>query len=313
MTTYIVKRLLLTLITLLGAYAFIFLLTRLVPGDPALLIVEENFTQESYESVRQKLGLDLPMLQQLWISSRSVLTGDLGNSFRNGQSVSDIITSQFPHTVGLAITALLISVTVGIPFGIYAASNRNKFPDHAAMIVSLVALCAPNFWLGIIFIIIFSLHLGWLPAFGVGYADDPVTLLKHLLLPGLVLGLSSAGILARISRATMLEILSQDYVRTAHAMGFNPRTVLYKYALKNAMIANLTVIGLEAIKMFTGTVVIEVVFARPGIGRTLVESILARDYPVIQTILLLFITLSITINFVIDLAYGFTDPRIKFE
>ena len=219
MTTYIVNRFLLAIPTLIGAYAFIFLITRLVPGDPALLIIEENFTQQSYEAVRHRLGLDLPFWQQLWQSFSGALQGDFGESFRSGRDVLSIISSQIPHTLGLASAAILVSVVVGISLGIYAASHRNRLPDYVTMIASLVALCAPNFWLGIIFIIIFSLYLGWFPAFGVGFSTDPLTIVHHIILPALVLGLSSAGILARISRSSMLEVLSQDYVRTAHAMG----------------------------------------------------------------------------------------------
>lgn len=313
MTTYIFKRILLAIPTLIGAYVFIFLLTRLVPGDPALLIVEENFTQASYEVVRQKLGLDVPIWQQLWQSFWGALHGDFGESFRNGRSVLAVISEQLPHTLRLALGALIVSVTIGIPLGVFAATHRNRLPDHVAMVGSLIALCAPNFWLGIIFILIFSLHLGWFPAFGVGFSNDPITVLSHLVLPALVLGLSSAGILARIARSSMLEVLGQDYVRTAHAMGFRRRAVVYRYALRNALIAIITIIGLEAIKQVTGTVVIEVVFARPGMGRTLVESILARDYPQIQAILLLFITLSIIINLLIDLSYALADPRTKYD
>jgi ABC-type dipeptide/oligopeptide/nickel transport system permease component len=313
LTTYLLKRLLLTVPTLIGAYALIFLLTRLVPGDPALLIIEENYTVQSYELVRQKLGLDLPIWQQLWKAAIAALRGDFGDSFSNGRPVTTNIGEQFPHTLQLAAAALAVSVSVGVPIGILAATQRNRWPDQLAMIGSLVALCAPNFWLGVVFIIVFSLHLGWFPAFGVGYSNNLGSLISHLVLPAFVLGLSGAGVLARISRSSMLEVLSQDYVRTARATGFPQLVVVYRYALRNAMIAILTVIGLEAIKHVTGTVVIEVVFARPGVGRALVESILTRDYPQIQVILLFFITLSILINLVIDVSYALVNPQMRYD
>lgn len=312
MSTYILHRLALALPTLIGAYAFIFLLTRLVPGDPALIIIEENFTEASYELVRQQLGLDLPVWQQLWNGAVSALGGDFGESYQNGRSVLTNIREQLPHTLQLAAGALLVSVSVGVPLGVLAATHRNRWPDHTAMVASLIALCAPNFWLGVVFIVIFSLKLGWLPAFGTGFSDDPGVVLRHLVLPATVLGLSGAGVLARMTRSSMLEVLSQDYVRTARATGFSNRTVVYKYALRNALIAIVTVIGLEVIKQITGTVVIETVFARPGVGRTLVDAVLARDYPQIQAVLLLFITLSIVINLITDLSYALINPRTRY-
>lgn len=313
MTSYIFKRLLLTVPTLVGAYAFIFLLTRMVPGDPALIIIEENFTQQSYELVRQKLGLDLPVWQQLWTSVVNAVQGDFGESFRNGRSVVQNLREQFPHTLQLGAAALFVSVIVGVPLGVMAATHRNRLPDQLAMVGALLALCAPNFWLGVVFIVVFSLHLGWFPAFGVGFSDSPAVILNHLVLPAVVLGLSGAGVLARVSRSSMLEVLSQDYVRTARATGFHQRTVVYRYALRNALVTIVTIIGLEAIKHITGTVVIEVVFARPGMGRALVDSILARDYPQIQVILLFFITLSILINLLIDLSYVLISPRTRYD
>jgi peptide/nickel transport system permease protein len=313
MGPYIVKRLLVSIPTLLGAFALIFMITRFVPGDPVLLIMQENLTQASYEAIQRQLGLDVSPWRQFWTSLTGALQGDFGQSFSNRRPVLSNIEAQLPHTVRLAAAALLVSVVVGVPMGLLAATRRNRPTDHGTMIVSLLALCAPNFWLGVVFILLFALTLGWFPSSGVGRAGDPIAMLRHLALPAMVLGLSGAGILARVTRSAMLDVLAHDYVRTARAFGFPPRTVVLRYALRNAMLPIITVTGLEAVKHLTGTVVVEVVFARAGIGRTLVQAILTRDYPQIQGVLIFFVTIAIALNLVVDLLYGFVDPRIRYE
>lgn len=313
MSGYVVKRILISVPTLLGAYALIFLITRFVPGDPVVLIMQENLTQSSYEAIQRQLGLDRPAWTQFWQSLTDTLRGDFGQSFYNRRLVLSNIQDQLPHTISLAAAALVVSIVVGIPMGILAALKRGRPADHVTMIVSLLALCAPNFWLAIVFILVFALVLGWLPSSGVGPSGDPVATLRHLVLPALVLGLSGAGILARIARSSMLEVLRHDYIRTARAFGFAQRTVIYRFALRNALLPIITVAGLEAVKHLTGTVVVEVVFARAGIGRTLVQSILTRDYPQIQGVLIFFVTIAIAINLFVDLLYGLVDPRIRYE
>lgn len=297
--------------TMLGAFAVIFLMTRFVPGDPALIILEENYTQTSYDAVQQRLGLDKPFWQQFLNSLTDVLTGDLGTSFQNNRPVWLNISSQLGDTLSLTFAAMVVSAVIGIPAGILSARQRNTWVDYGAMITSLLALCAPSFWLAAVFIIVFSLNLGWFPAFGASSSNNPLEILQYLTLPALTLGAAGAGIVARITRSAMLQVLSQDYIRTGRAKGLGEQRVVYGHALRNAMIPIATVFGVEAVTLLTGSVVVETVFARPGIGRLLVDAILTRDYPQIQGILLLFVVIAVVVNLVVDIAYGLIDPRIR--
>lgn len=311
--TFTLRRLLVSVPTLLGAFALIFLIPRLVPGDPVALVMQDNFTQSSYASVKHELGLDKPVVVQFVQSLANAFRGNFGYSFYNRRSVAENIGSQIPYTLELAIAALIVAVVVGIPLGALAATHRNGIADVAAMVLALLVLSAPSFWLGIVFIIAFSLALGWLPSSGLGTPGDALSILTHLILPATVLGLSSAGILARLTRSSMLQVLSEDYVRTAHAFGFAPTKVVFRFALRNALLPVVTVIGMEASKLLTGTVVIEVVFARAGLGRTLVQAILTRDYPQIQGVLTLYVAVAIVLNILVDLAYSWIDPRIRYD
>lgn len=310
--TFTLRRLLISLPTLLGAFALIFMIPRLSPGDPVALIMQENFTQSTYEAIREQLGLHLPVHEQFVRSLASTLRGDLGQSYYNRRPVAANIAAQIPHTVTLAVAALLVSVAVGIPAGILAASRRNRATDYVTMVVALLALSAPSFWLGIVFILVFSLQLGWLPSSGLGVQGDLGSTLRHLILPASVLGLSSAGALARLTRSSMLQVLSEDYVRTARAFGFGRLRVLVRHALRNALSPIVTIIGLQAVRLLTGTVVVEMVFARAGLGRTLVMAMTTRDYPQIQGVLILLVTVAILMNLVVDLLYAWIDPRIRY-
>lgn len=311
--TYILRRLLMAVPTLLGAFALIFLIPRLSPGDPVVLLMQENFTQTSYDAIRHQLGLDRPAPEQFVRSMLDFVRGDLGQSFYNRRPVAANIAAQLPHTLSLALAALLVAVCIGIPAGVFAATQRNRPGDYLTMVLALLALSAPSFWLGIVFIVTFSLGLGWLPSSGLGAPGDLLSTLSHLVLPALVLGLTSAGVLARLTRSSMLQVLSEDYVRTARAFGFGPRSVVYRHALRNALLPVVTLIGLQATRLLTGTVVIELVFARAGLGRTLVQAILTRDYPQIQGVLTLLVTVAILMNLLVDVLYGWIDPRIRYE
>lgn len=314
MISFVLRRLLIALPTLLGAFALIFLLTRFVPGDPVQLLIEENVTTgESYDSIQRQLGLDKPVWGQFFDSLANTVRGDFGTSFQNRRPVGKNISEQLPATIQLTVAAMIVSAVIGIPAGIIAAVKRNRWPDFFAMVTSLVALCAPSFWLGIILILIFSLKLEILPTFGVGNTDNPLELIKHLVLPAFTLGAAGAGIVARITRSSMLEVLSQDYIRTGRAKGLSDRVVILRHALRNAMIPVTTVFGLEAVALLSGTVIVETVFARRGIGRLLIESILTRDYPQIQGVLLFFVGMAILVNLLVDILYGVIDPRIRYD
>lgn len=316
MISYVVKRLLIAIPTLLGAYTLIFLSTRLVPGDPVLIIMEENFSRgssaDAYAAVERQLGLDRPIWEQYLVSLGDTLRGDFGTSFQNNRPVSANIADQSIDTVRLAIAAMMVSAFIGIPAGVIAAMRRNRWPDVVATVGALVALCAPGFWLGILLLLLFSLKLEWLPTFGVGEPGNPVSIIKHLILPAFALGAAGAGLIARVARSSMLEVLSQDYIRTARAKGLRERLVVMRHGFRNALIPIVTIFGLEAITLLSGTVVTERVFARRGLGNLLVDAVLSRDYPQIQAILILFVGIAILVNILIDVFYVLVDPRIRY-
>lgn len=313
MVSFVLRRLLFAVPTLIGAYVLIFLLTRFVPGDPVMLILQENYSLSgtSYEAIQRQLGLDLPIWQQLVRSAVNTVRGDFGTSFQNNRPVLTNVSDHIGDTVLLAIAALWVSAVIGVPAGVIAALKHNRWQDYTAMTLSLLTLCAPGFWLAILLIIVFSLKLGWLPTFGVGEPSNPLSIARHLVLPAIALGASAAGLIARVTRSSMLEVLTQDYIRTARAKGVSNRGVVVRHALRNAMLPVITIFGLEAVTLLSGTVIIETVFARPGIGKLLVDAILVRDYPQIQALLLLFVAIAIIISIVVDIVYGLVDSRIR--
>ena len=312
MTEFLLKRAATTLLTLLGALVVVFLIVRLVPGDPALLYLGDNYTPEAYRDVRTALGLDRPVVDQLVQFLRKVITGDFGASFRTHRPVMRELLEQFPYTIVLAITGLLVAVLIGVPSGIVAALKRNQWADQTAMLVALLGVTMPSFWIGILLLLLFSLRLGWLPAIGGGDLSSPMTLLEHVALPALTLGLSSAALIARLTRSAMLEVLNQDYIRTARAKGIGESRVVMRHSLRNAMIPILTIIGIDLGRMLAGTTVIEIVFSRPGVGHLLIEAMQARDYPQIQGAILFYITVIIVTNTLVDVLYTVVDPRIRF-
>lgn len=316
MIKYVITRLLIAIPTLLGAFTLIFLSTRLVPGDPVLLIMEENYSrgsaEETYAIVERQLGLDRPIWEQYFVSLGGALQGDFGTSFQNNRPVSVNITDQAMDTLRLAFASMLVSALIGIPAGVIAAIRRNRWPDLVATVGALIALCAPGFWLGILLLLLFSLKLELLPTFGVGEAGDPVSITKHLILPSIALGAAGAGLIARVTRSAMLEVLSHDFVRTARAKGLVERVVVMRHGFRNALIPVVTIFGLEAITLLSGTVVTERVFARRGLGNLLVDAVLTRDYPQIQAILILFVCIAVVVNIIIDVVYALVDPRIRY-
>jgi len=309
---FLLKRAVATFLTLLGALVVVFLMVRLVPGDPALLYLGDNFTPEAYRDVRRALGLDRPIIDQLGLFLHNVMAGDFGASFRTHRPVLRELLEQFPYTIVLAVSGLLLAVAIGVPSGIVAALKRNRWADHLAMLVSLLGVTMPSFWLGILLLLLFSLHLGWLPTIGGGDFAQPVTVLQHAALPALTLGLSSAALIARLTRSAMLEVLNQDYVRTARAKGVRESRVVMRHSLRNAMIPILTIVGIDLGRMLAGTTVIEIVFSRPGVGHLLIEAMQARDYPQIQGAILFYITVIIAANTLVDVLYTVVDPRIRY-
>lgn len=306
MFRYVLKRLLLALPVLLGVSVVVFVAIRLIPGDPALLMAGQAATQEVVQQIRTSLGLDQPLPVQYLYFLRNVIRGDLGRSLFNGAPVVEELAQRFPRTVRLALASILVASLIGIPSGVFAATRRSSWVDTLVMVVALAGVSVPVFWLGLNLILVFSVRLQWLPAFG-------YETWRHLLLPSVTLGAASAAIVARMTRSAMLEVLSQEYVRTARAKGLGERVVVNRHALRNALIPVVTILGLQLGTLLSGAVLTETVFAWPGIGRLLVEAVLARDYPVIQGATLLIAATFVALNVLVDVLYGLLDPRIRYE
>jgi peptide/nickel transport system permease protein len=306
MATYVARRLLLLVPVLLGVSLISFGLLQLVPGDPALILAGEEATEEVLARIRQEHGLNQPLPIQFLVYLRHAVAGNLGISIQSRQPVARLIGERFPFTLKLACLAILVSAAIGVVAGVVAATRRNSALDLASLVGSLVGISLPIFWLGLLAILVFSVKLRWLPAGGSGTA-------AHLILPALVLGAASSAVIARTTRASMLEVLRQDYVRTARAKGVEERLVIFRHALGNAMIPILTVFGLEFGYNLGGAVLTETVFSLPGVGRLIVEGIFARDYPVVQGALLIVATTFVLVNLLTDIAYAFFDPRIRYD
>jgi ABC-type dipeptide/oligopeptide/nickel transport system permease component len=303
---YVLKRAVLALPVLVGVSVVVFVAIRLIPGDPAQLMAGQAATQEVVQQIRQSLGLDQPLPVQYLYFLRNVVRGDLGRSLFNGAPVVEELAQRFPRTVRLALASMAVASLIGIPAGILAATRRSTWVDTAVMLVALAGVSVPVFWLGLNLILLFSVRLQWLPSFG-------YETWRHLVLPSLTLGAASTAVVARMTRSAMLEVLGQDYVRTARAKGLAERVVVSRHALRNALIPVVTVLGLQLGTLLSGAVLTETVFAWPGIGRLLVEAVLARDYPIIQGATLLIAATFVVLNVAVDVLYGLLDPRIRYE
>jgi peptide/nickel transport system permease protein len=306
MATYITRRLFTILPTLLGVLLTVFAMVRLAPGDPAELLAGEFATPETIKIIRERFGLDQPITTQLGLYLSNLARGDLGESTSKRSPVTKEIQTYFPNTLILTIAAMLVALAIGIPAGILSALRPGTFWDLLAMFGSLVGVSMPVFWFGLMAILLFGVQLGWLPVAGTG---TPL----HLILPAITLGLGTASILARITRSSMLEVLSQDFIRSARAKGLGGRTVIFKHGLRNALIPVVTVVGLQFGGLLEGAVITETVFAYPGLGQLLVGGILARDYPIVQGSVLVIAMAFIFINLFVDLMYGTIDPRIRYD
>lgn len=290
-----------------------FFIIHLIPGDPVAAILGDFYTQESYVAMVNKLGLDRPLVQQYTSFIHGLLTLDLGTSFQNQRPVFQNILVQLPFTVHLAVASLLVAVLIALPAGIISALRRNSAWDLGIMFGALVGVSAPLYVVAIVLIIVFSLYLGWFPSFGVGAAAGLASLLSHLALPAVTQGLRTAALLARVTRASMLDTLELDFVRTARAKGLAERRVILRHVLPNATIPILTVLGINMATLLGGTVIIETVFSRQGVGRVLVGAVLSRDYPQIQATLLVLVFFTVVANTVVDILYSAVDPRIRYS
>lgn len=333
MGRYILKRLLNLIPVLLGITLLVFLLLHLIPGDPAQILAGERATPETVEAIREQLGLNQPLPVQYFLFLGNLLRFNLGNSIISGTPIIQEITTRWPATFELAVAAMLIALILGIPAGVLAAVRKNSALDHLTMSGSLLGVSMPVFWLGLLLIYLFAVNLQWLPP-GLRISHEafqPITgfyvldallqgnwnvfkdVLAHLILPALTLSTIPLAIIARITRSAMLEVLSQDYIRTARAKGVLERWVIFKHALKNALLPVVTIIGLQFGALLGGAILTETIFTWPGIGSWIYDGILNRDYPVVQAGVI-FVSISfVLINLLVDISYAFLDPRIQYD
>ena len=313
MKRYILQRLLAFIPVVAFVGVFTFSLIHLAPGDPAALLGGQTGSREEIDKIRERLGLDKPLIQQFWVWTKRTLRGDLGESVASRLDITTLIRQRLPPSLWIGGASELFAVLIGVPLGVLAAWKANSWIDRTAMVFAVLAFSVPSFYLAYNLIFLFAVKLQWFPAIGYQPISEGIgTWAKSMTLPTISVGLIIAGLLTRITRATMLEVLREDYVRTARAKGLAEGAVLFRHALKNAFAPVLTVIGLGIAALITGLVVTETVFAIPGVGRLVVDSIQRRDYPTIQGLMLVIALAYLTINLVIDLTYAYIDPRIRY-
>ncbi|MBU2511559.1 ABC transporter permease [bacterium] len=327
MVRYLIKRILHLTIVIFGVLVLVFAIGRMIPGDPARVMLGERATEEMIMNMKVKLGLDKPVPVQFLIYFTNLLKGDMGTSITQFMPVIDIIGNHFAATLELALMSVLWAIIIGIPIGIYAAVKKDTLIDYTTMTVALFGVSMPVFWIGLIFIIIFSVQLGIFPAsgreiglfeaFGLLISKGDLSAVKtafsFIFMPSLALGSMYAALIARMARSSMLEVLNENYIETARAKGVKERIVINKHARRNAMIPIVTVIGMQMGSLMGGAILTETVFAWPGLGRELVEAIFARDYPLFQGIVLFSALFFSLMNLLVDLSYLVLDPRIKYE
>ena len=350
MSRYLIRRLISVLPTLIGVTFVIFMFQRLIPGDPAVAMLGEHASQENVARIREQLGLNRPLFLDREALAEGNLAGffdsqyirylgrliqlDLGNSIHRRIPVAETLALRFPATVELALLSMLLAILIGVPVGIISASRRGSMLDSVTMVGSLVGVSMPIFWLGLMEIMLFGVILKWLPTGGrvsSGIQVEAIThlilvdslltgnfeaawdVIKHIIMPTIALATIPMAIIARMTRSSMLDVLQEDYIRTAHAKGLAERVVLFRHALKNAFLPVITIIGLQTGILMAGAVLTETIFSWPGIGKWIYDSILARDYPIVQGGTLLIAIIFVFFNLLVDLSYGYLDPRIKYD
>lgn len=313
MAKYILRRIIDMIPTLLIVAIIVFMVTRIIPGDPAATLLGPQASADEVLKMREIMGLNDSLLVQFFNFIKDLARGDLGYSYAYNMEVSELIAERFPNTIILTLAALLISIVVGVTGGIISAYYRNTVIDYSVMLVSLVGVSMPVFWLGVMLVLVFSVNLGWLPSTGMASSTaDWVQQLRHLVLPSVTLATIPMANFARITRASMLEVISSDYVRTARAKGLNERVVIIKHALKNAMTPILSVLGLQVAGLLGGSILTETIFSWPGMGRLTTDAIDRRDLAVIQGIVIFIALIYVVTNLIIDLFYKVFNPRISY-
>lgn len=312
-TRYLLQRLLTTIVVVFGITFVVFMIIQLVPGDPARVVLGVAASEENVAALRERLGLNRPVWEQYVTWLGDLMQGDLGDSLVTGQPVTGQILQRLPATLALAGAGLLVGLLIGLPAGILSAIRPHSPLDIVTSILSQIGVSIPDFWLGILLVLLFSLTLGWLPSQGyTAFSKDPLDWFLHLLLPATTVGIISGSIQTRFNRSAMLEVLHQDYVRTARAKGLAEFVVINKHALRNALIPIVTILGLQLTALLSAVVVVEVVFSWPGLGRLTLEAVLDRDYPLVQGAVFTIATLLAFVNLGTDLLYAFIDPRIEY-
>lgn len=312
MIRFVIRRVLLALPTLLAMLTVVFLLARVVPGDPAQVVLGDQATPEALAALRDRLGLDRPLSAQYIDFLGGVLQGDFGTSLTTGRSVVTEVAAVLPYTIDLTLSALFVGVVFGMPLGILAAVRRNAWPDYATRVLSLVGLSFPAFVSGILMLLAFGIQLQWFPVIGAAALDDPAGRLHALVLPALNLGLIMTAYVTRVTRSSMLGVLNADFMRTARAKGVSRRALVWRHALPNALIPVVTVVGLYLGTLIGNSVLTEIVFSRPGLGKLILNAISMRDYTLLQGIMVIFAACVIVANTLTDLVYGLIDPRVKY-
>ncbi|WP_175613347.1 nickel ABC transporter permease [Fusobacterium mortiferum] len=306
MYKYVLKRILLLIPVLLGVSLLVFAIMSLTPGDPAQLILGENAPKEAVLKLREEMGLNDPFFMQYFRFVKNAIMGDFGRSYTTGREVFGEIFARFPNTLILAVIGIIISVCIGIPIGIISATRQYSFLDSFSMVIALLGVSMPVFWLGLMLILTFSVKLGWLPS---GGFDG----LKSIILPAVTLGVGSAAIITRMTRSSMLEVIRQDYIRTARAKGVAEKVVINKHALKNALIPIITVVGLQFGHLLGGAVLTESVYSWPGVGRLMVDAIRQKDTPTVLAAVVFLAAAFSVVNLLVDILYAYVDPRIKSQ
>ena len=310
---YVARRLLQAIGVLVGVSVVVFAIIHLVPGDPVRLALGTRFDQGTYDALRERAGLNQPLLVQYFNWAGSALTGDLGVSFRSGRPVTGLILERLPATLSLAGGAIVVALAIAIPFGIISAIRQGSVLDYAATAFSQAGISIPDFWMGILFILFFALRLDVLPPSGyVSILESPWQWFTHLIMPAVTVGVVSGSIITRFVRSSMLEALGEDFTRTARSKGLRERLVVRRHVLRNALIPVITITGLQLAYLLSGLIVVEQVFAWPGLGLLALDAVQARDFPVLQGAVLLFALFFLLVNLLVDLLYAFLDPRIRY-
>jgi ABC-type dipeptide/oligopeptide/nickel transport system permease component len=304
MAAYLVRRILFSVLILWGVITIVFVVLRLIPADPAQLILGSDALQSEVDELRREMGLDQPLWVQYGTYLGDLVRGDFGDSYRLQRPAMELVLERLPATLELSFAALIFALVVGLPAGVLAALRVNRLPDRAVSVFSLLAQSLPSFWVGIVLILVFARTLHLLPSGGVG---SPA----HMILPAITLGLPFLAILTRMTRSGLLEVVHEGYIQTARSKGLPERTVIFPHAMRNALIPIVTIVGLQFGQLLGGAVIIETVFSWPGVGRMLIDAISQRDYNLVQAAIILIATGFVTVNLVVDLLYGYLDPRVR--